>query len=309
MKVLCITADDWSNLMHVHSNALRSVGVDCTDLKLRPHAFGYATESNVVSASEMMQHVRKADIVNIYHSSRTIANLFAASGYRGKIAAWHTGSDYRREPYNITKMFKDIGVKHFFTDQCEFLLIDQTLKYVATAIDIQEMRKYHAQTPITEPYRIAHYPSKADVKGSEDIIRMMSEFGKEFRFTYSDEKVSHSEQLQRMSGCDVYIELFKPMLEGKPYGCFGVTAFEAAALGKVVITQNINQKAYADVYGDCPMIIANTEADFISALEMVRSYTPDELHRHQVDTFKWMFTKHSYESTGNRIKKLLEQLY
>jgi hypothetical protein len=306
MKVLNIAADDWANLMHVHANALRSVGVDCTDIKLRPHAFSYDTESQVVTSPEMVAAIRKADIVNIYHSSRTICNLIQATGLRGKFTVWHTGSDYRREPYAFTKMFKDIGVRSFFTDQCEFLLIDQTLKYVATAIDVQKMREYQLNKPISEPYKLAHYPSKADVKGSEDIINMVSEFGKDFRFSYSDEKVSHSEQLKRMADCDVYIELFKPTLEGKPYGCFGVTAFEAAALWCVVITQNINTKAYADVYGDCPMIIANTKESFVDALEMIRSYTPEELQKHKEDTQKWIWGKHSYESTGNRIKKLLE---
>ena len=55
MKVVNICWDDYANFSHENANALRSVGIDCVDLKLIPHVFGYSTESQRPSGKRVTQ--------------------------------------------------------------------------------------------------------------------------------------------------------------------------------------------------------------------------------------------------------------
>lgn len=307
MKILLCAADDWSNLMRGHANALRSVGIDATDLKLKPHVFGYDDASPVVKAGEMMAAMCEADIVMIYHSARSIVNLIRNSGIYllGKVVVVHTGSDYRNNPDEVRALFQSIGVVCEFTDQCEFLMIDPALKYVAAAVP---EHKKPIPAPNEFPVKVAHYPSKSEVKGTADIIRMMEKFQDKCYFKMDTELVPHAQQLQRLQACDIYVELFKLELNGQPYGCFGVTAFEAAALGKVVVTNNIYKEAYESVYGECELVIANTEEGFNTYMADLLSMTPDQLYEKRNATLNWVIRNHSYEATGNRIKNILAGL-
>lgn len=313
MKVLLVCADDWAGLMHGHAQALRSIGVDAEDCKLKPHVFQYDSESPVIKAGEMIAKIRTADIVMIYHSSRSIVNLIKQAGVKSKFVVVHTGSDYRSNPDEIRALFKSIGVVHELTDQCEFLMIDPALSYVTAAMDVDAIRR--TVNPLGYvPERgsklvLAHFPSKSDVKGSDSILSMIEPYKEKFHFHYSDERVSHQKNLFRMFNCDVYVELFQPELNGKPYGCYGVTAFEAAAMGKVVITQNIYQQAYRDAYGvDSPFVIANDAKEFSTILSGLSTWGNLTLERHQNETLAWVRKHHSLQATGERIKKVLERL-
>ena len=75
---------------------------------------------------------------------------------------------------------------------------------------------------------MGHFPSKPAVKGSDKIVEAMKNVKGNFEFRYSDKRVSWEEQIKRMSECDIYVERFT-----KDSG-FGITALEAAALGKIV---------------------------------------------------------------------------
>jgi hypothetical protein len=146
------------------------------------------------------------------------------------------------------------------------------------------------------------------VKIVEMIGNLKAKLSKEFIFKYSDAKVSHPEQLQRISGCDIYIELFKPELDGKPYGCYGVTAFEAAACGKAVVTQNIRKDVYLSTYGHSPLIIANTETDFIQSMSGLLNLPEIGLVELQTETYNWLMLKHSMRASGLHLNKILSAL-
>lgn len=310
MKVLNICADDWANFMHGHTLALRSAGVDVTEAKLRPHVFGYSTETPVIKPSEMSALIRSADIVQIFHSSKSIANLISAAGLKGKFTVWHTGSDYRSDPDGVRDRFKSLGVVKEFTDQCEFLMIDPDLTYVTAAVDVEGIRMSVNPMGLPEEYgskfSIGHYPSKSGVKGTEKVLELIKPHVDKFFFHHSDEKVSHDRQLSRMNNCHIYVELFQNELNGKPYGCYGVTAFEAAALGKVVITQNIHKEAYFKAYGcEAEFILANTEYGFTAALNELAGYSVHKMQLRQDRVLQWVKKHHSIQATGERMKNIL----
>ncbi len=83
-----------------------------------------------------------------------------------------------------------------------------------------------------------------------------------------------------------------------------ITAFEATALGSLVITNNINRSAYEDVYGHQPFLTPNTEAAFINTIIGLADRDSFELAK---ETFHARFyEKHGITETGLRIKSLIE---
>lgn len=305
MKILNICYDDYANYMYNQTRAMKSVGMDVSAIKLKRHSFGYSYQCSITTDKKIMQEIRKADIVQIFHSCKKSLELISHANPSIPITVWHTGSVFRENPVNITELFSRNNLKKVFTDQCEFLMIDKTMQYVAIAIDTPKM---HSNAPNKDKYVLAHYPSKSNVKGTDDILRMMAGLKGSCYFKFSNTLVSHEDQMFRMSKADIYIELFKPELNGRPYGCFGVTAFEAASLGLVVVTQNIHEQAYINVYGECPLIISNTEESFCRNIEKLLFMNREEIEKIKAETLKWVTEKHSMKATGYRIRDLITGL-
>lgn len=309
MRILNICADDWANYMYSQSMAMRSIGMDVIALKSNRHSFGYEDQCSVSSDSHISNLIKAADLVQIFHSCKRSANLVRSVNPNIPITVWHTGSLYRAAPKETSNFFaQNNNIKLELTDQCEFLSVDPRLAYVAVAIDIHRIRRYQVEKQIGTRYIVSHYPSKSSVKGTEDILRMMRPLKDLCTFKSDDKIVPHKEQIRRMSEADIYIELFKPVLNGQPYGCFGVTAFEAAALGKIVVTNNIGKDAYESVCGNCELVIANTEYAFSTYMRDLLSMNPAQIKDKQTKTLEWVVEKHSLKATGERIKSILSNL-
>lgn len=305
MKILIISFEDWANFAHDQANALRNVGIDCIDLKVKSHLFFYETQSRIANSEQIKKQIKESDIVFFMHSWSEY--LKYASNLGKRCIVYHTGTAYRINPNASNEIFNPY-VEATFTDQCEFMELGaKNIKYVATAIDTNKIEPLPWTTK--DKTTFGHYPSNSQVKGTIEILNMLNEIDPEeekFYLTHDIKTIPHSEQLKRMSWCDVYIELFKPTLYGKPYGCYGVTAFEAAALGKIVITNNLHQKVYNDAYGaTCALWITNTPENFKKCIEKLINYTPQRLSDTMEYSRDWVTEKHSYKATGNYIKKLL----
>ena len=312
MRVLNVCVSDWANYSYDNAEALKSIGVDAKSYKMLPHPFKYENESALLKPAEMLEEIDKADVVQIMHTEPQM--LEYCKQMNVPCVVYHTGSRYRSDPEKWNDVFNPY-VKKVFTDQCEFMQLGgKDITYIATAVDTDKIPPVTPFFKVPNDIIFGHYPSKEDVKGTIEIKRMMDIVlkGSTAKFICSESsetvtgRVSHDEQLLRMACCDVYIELFKPELRGKPYGCFGVTAFEAAALGKVVVTQNIHEKVYEDAYGECALFLCNYEKAFINTVTALIK-TP-LIEGYQRNTRAWVVEKHSYKATGTRIKKLLEEL-
>lgn len=309
MKVTNLCFDDYANLAYNNAMALQSVGVECISLKRRKHAFGYANESKVAGTSQMIEACRDADVVQIFHSW-DFANHIGLKDKKKVI--WHTGTTYRLNPKKWNAFFNPI-VDMTITDQCEFMHLGaKNIHYMATAIDTDKIMPIERE--IKAPYKIGHYPSNPDVKGTAAIIEMVGEVMKlhpgKFTFDCDTKILPHEENLKRIGECDIYFELFAPTQHGKEYGCFGVTAFEAAAMGCVVITQNSYPDVYSHAYGMLsPFWLAHSKKQFFDIIHLL-------IHEENY-FFKEMATKndrkiikrqHSYQATGARMKMLLEKI-
>lgn len=284
MRILNLSSNDYANMAHENAKALRSIGVNCRDAKLQKHIFGYAGQSQIIRFHEIKEVVRSYDIIQIFHSDVHIFN--EVMKYRPKrVIVYHTGTRYRENYELLNKHFE--RANGIITDQCEFMSLGD-MDYLAPSVNVNLTPKRKGGKLI-----VGHFPSNPEVKGTAAIRSVLDGFRDKFEIRIDTRRMSHAENIKRMSECHVYIEMFKPMLNGNPYGCFGVTAFEAAAVGCKVITNCINQKAYTDVYGDMPFIIANTKRGLINSLNNIEQLTPAGL------------SQHSEQKTGERILKLI----
>ena len=299
-RVLNLASNDYANMSHNNAKALRSIGVNCFDYALNKHPFGYESQSDIVTREEIISMVNKFDVIQIFHSCSIILNLVKIGRFKGKLVVYHSGSRYRSEHDKFNELFKHVNV--IITDQTEFIkLCDNDIHYLAPHIELEQTEKRKDGKLI-----IGHYPSNSDVKGTEDIKTMLEPFKNYFEIRIDTNIIPHEDNLKRIAECHIYIELFKPELNGKQYGCFGVTAFEATSLGCLVITNDLNMDVYHSVYGLTPFQIANSKESFIETLEQLKEFSIEQLNE-LVEYFECDFrNNHSIESTGKRILELIK---
>jgi hypothetical protein len=291
--IVNIASNDYSNYSHDNARALRSVGVDCIDVVLQRHRF-YKDQSRQVDLGQMLKIVKQASIVQVMHSDDKLYDYVKDSGK--KIIVYHTGTRYRENHLNLERIFKGVTS---ISDQTEFMTLGSH-KYIVSPVDLDL-----APTIKFKPIKVGHYPSHAWTKGTDEIIEMLSPFMKRINWQHSTGLVDHPEQLRRMAKCDIYVELFKPEIKGKAYGCFGVTALEACAMGKITVTNNLFPKVYTDVYGTCPMTIINEKEKFINYFNQILDADVKFISDLQVQNYEIMKQNHSFVNTGNRLARII----
>lgn len=299
MRIVFINYNDYSNLTFGWSQSLKSVGLDSDCFTLTRHDFDYHNQAEYVSQDRMKREISAADIVVIGHSKAFLLEMVKPFNKRVYVA--HTGTEYRQSPNEMNAIFNTF-VSGTITDSPEFMTLGaRNIVYVAAAIDTDTIVPRETNN---NQLLFAHYPSKAINKGSDFIRKTMSDLLNEvggFAFDYSESNLPHEANLERISKCDIYIEMFMPEQTGKPYGSFGVTAFEAAAMNKIVITNCAHLKVYKQAYSCIPkMIIANTETEFI---DWIKIFIRDGIS--DIGSRNWIVEKHGLQATGKYLKQIL----
>jgi hypothetical protein len=302
MKILNISQHDYASFAHDNAKALRSVGVDVTDVTLNPHKFDYPSQSTHITADTMRKLIPQYDIIQLFHSSYKLLEIVLSVKHE-RLIHHATGSIYRQDP---------IGTNNLFNPHVDTTIIAlgefagmgaKNEHYCVGAVDTD--RLIPSDRPIHDPVRIAHYPSNPSVKGTDKILEMMSKITGNAELYHSPESRPYEAQLELMQDCDIYIELFAPTQNGKPYGSWGITALEAAAMGKVVFTQQLTKDVYRDAYGIYPNLeCIETEKDFIDKMQFYIN-NPEAIEYEQFMTRIWVYHNHSYKATGERLKQLL----
>lgn len=304
MKILNCCSSDWANFSHDNANALRSVGLNCMDVKFNKHEFGYDTESAIASKATMLSLIMEHDVVQIMHSDLLMLDL--CREFKGKLIVWHTGTAYRKNSDKLNAAFNPrVSLSICALGE----LMGKGAKnevYMVGAIDVKKLQPGYVNRDVC---KIAHYPSNETIKGSDEIFIAASEIYHKtdgaFDFVMSVEKVPYPEQLRRMDNCDVYIELFAPLQDGYGYGSWGITALEAAAMGKIVITCHTTVDVYEKSYKNrTPFFIANTKEELREQIERVAKMGAFDLKTMQSATRSWVARNHSYIATGNKWKEL-----
>ena len=295
MKVGLISASDWANFQWGLTKSLESVGVETISYKLERHPFGYTEQCPIITVQNIKETYKDCDVVLVVHSCWELLQYLPEL----KCIPVHTGTAYRQWFELINEKFKNSPFSIIALP--EFQKLAPNYKYLVGAVECELPQK-----ELGDRLVIGHFPSNPDVKGSNAILRIVEDLKRfnDFDFIWSYDRVSHEESLNRINKCDIYIELLASEQGGKPYGSFGITGLEAAALGKIVITQSINDDGlYNHEYGVNMMNLISNEEDLRKTLNTLLNYKGDFITGQQALTKTWIKENHSYKATGERLLK------
>lgn len=306
MKVLLLCRNDWANLGYIICQALRSVKVDAVSFKTSKHNFAYPNQSPMFkSKKEMKRIVSNVDIIQYIHSQ-----LVDVSGdiSKKKKVVLHGGSAYRQRSVKINKIFNPIVDMSIIQTGDMLGLGAKNEKWLLPPIDTNYIQpNYHYCGSKLSPI-FGHYPSYAKEKGTELIKGVMNKLGLKKRFRYSEKKVNWKDQLTRISQCDIYIEMFSMEQNGKVYGSWGMSTLEAAALGKIVVTNFVDIDRYKIEYGDCPLFICSTIEQFEEIIYKLSKMKKSEITYRKELTRKWVENFHSYKVVGKRLRGFYNEI-
>jgi hypothetical protein len=308
MKVLVLANTDWAGVGNNLTDSLCRVGVDaklyCKNKGLYQH------KNNSITKNQAIIFSKKCNIIQYMHSEKVDLDI----NLKGKkIVVFHGGGKYRDDPQQICNVFNGIVDCSIIQTYDLFGLGAKNEKWLLPGIDV------HSIIPVyninNNKIIVGHYPSSKIGKGSETIEKIIKNIkGKvpEFEFIRSYNRVSWDQQLKRLSEVDIYIErmsLQKLTKNGwKRTGVWGMTALEAAALGKIVVTNFYGKKFYKKQFGDYALQVADSEKQMTEILINLLSSTKKELLSLKKETVKWVKEKHSLEVLGKRLRSIYENL-
>lgn len=303
MKILNVAHTDWANFQYDNMKALRSAGLQCDSLTLNPHPYYGQDQSETASLDVMKERIADYDVIQFFHDNLSLFNLLLPSMVGKKIIPYHTSSYYRAN-YALVNATMNLYAYKSVNAMPEFMGTGAHNEvYMVGAVDTDTIKPNDYWRGICSTF--SHYPSNAEVKGTENIKRLMAKtnVGAQY-FKCSTDIVSYADQLARMQECDVYIEMFtdKDGL-GSPYGDFGITALEAAAMGKIVVTNFRHKHVYKHYYSGFFAFCPSNEMEFIGIVNEIASYRGAEAAHFQKLSRMWVEQNHSYKATGEYFLK------
>lgn len=331
-KVMLCSIKDHANLGWELSQALQEAGVhaDAYSFSGYPRSGTGRTVAERIKLEQFSEIAEKYDIIQIMHSGCTgdctnpgkyfLKTLKSAKSSlseilmqsKKNIVIFHGGSVYRVNHKKINKIYnKYIGATIVQTlDLCNLGAKNEhwLLPSVDTKI-ISTLKKDNSGKKLI----FAHYPSSAKTKNTSLIKKIsktaQEEFGQRIGFNISDVKVSHFDNLKRISNCDVYIEHLSLNLQGRWYE-FGITSVEAAAMGKIVITMSRDKEQYKKEYGlELPFCTVSSEQEFYNILKHLSSLDRGDIKKMQDEHFMWAQAVHSRRSVGLRLAKIYDGVW
>lgn len=314
IDALLIANHDWANTGFRFSRSMRMMGINALMIKAEPHPFMYPEQAIVhpelKGEQSSLPHVKdlieSAKVVHFIASSSIELDPIPGKKY----VVQHGGSVYRFHSAEINKYFNKFCDATII--QCPDLLglgaKNETLIYYP--VDTELIQPVFE--PLSDRVLIGHFPSNPVVKGTERIIRIIKELEEDptvrdkfeyigLRDTGKLYHVTWWNNIRRMSECDILVETCNDELRDKPYGEWGNTALEGAALGKIVITNSIHKHHYDREYGDCALEIANTRKELKEALKKWICASHSEREEKRKQTREWAHAKHGMKATGERI--------
>jgi len=304
MRVIFLSHQDYANYSFYKSESLKSVGVDCDAYVLKPHPFGYPKQAIRSTVEEIQKEIEKADLIHVMHSCGTMWDLVKHTGKR--IIVWHTGTRYREAPEKHNERWNPIVEKSIFALGEFEKLGCANPTYEGITVNTDELQLSHYNNGIIT---FGHFPSNPQVKGTQNIMRVLSELSLKYRGRFkqniSIKRCDYVRQIRRISGCHAYIEMSSTTQGGKPYGSWGTTALECSAMGKPVITNSLWDECYKKYYGDHKLIVANSKGELKNKIEFLLSLSVKEIMEMGEQARQWVVDKHSYKATGERLIKYL----
>ena len=300
MDILFCAIKDWANAGSLMAKAVRSVGGDAQCVVRHHHVFNYGNNNNNtqwINIVELQKMVDESKAIVLLHSDEYQKLEFSGQ----KVAVFHGGSKYRRHYQKLNRLFNRF--------------VDITLIQTADLLEKGPKDAYWVMPPIDTEYLLpdfktedklifAHHPSNSRFKGSDAIKYIMSRFP-DVRFNFDLSILEWNSHLDRLRKCDVYIERMNLNREGNVTGVWGMSAMEAAALGKIVVTNDLWRSSYIKHFGNCPLIVANSVEELEEVVTNIISMSKSDIISLKKATRYWVVKNHSMEPTGKRLMGIL----
>jgi len=305
MNVVLLSDMDNANLSYILTQSLISVGVEASSYKKVLHDYKYPKQSFLFKDFNMKEIIDKADIIQYMHS--LLIDVGGDHSSKKRIV-FHGGSAYRNKPRFRNQIFNSI-VDMSISQTGDLLNLGaKNEKWLLPPINTEELKPDYVFHGTDIPL-FAHYPSNPKKKGTKVIQDTITKIGLNNHFRCVTSRVEWKKQIQRMSECDIYIELFLPVLRKRKYGEWGMTALEAASLGKIVVTNFFSLDRYKIEYGDCPFVVCNTVDQLEKNIFELSKMSKDEILEKKMLTRKWVETYHSYRAVGKKLKSFYGELF
>jgi glycosyltransferase involved in cell wall biosynthesis len=332
IDALLLAKDDWANTMYRTWRCLIHLGLNCVAFKGNPHPYKYPHEAPIhpsltsipisyspvaVQAPGLETLIRESHVIHLFAATCPIFHHDMQFYNQAKVVVQHGSSAYRQMPEVCNNVFNKIADATII--QCPDLLglgaKNEVFIYYAVDTDFLQPN-YERVDP--DKIIIGHFPSNPHVKGTQAIINVIKQLKEEpslkdkFEFVFPDKTLSWVGNLKRIEKCDIIIETLNPKQVDKKFGEWGNTALEAAALGKVVITNSHSVHIYEKQYNRKLMLqIANTPEQLATTLRTILMGWNDEDYRKMKErTRKWVVMNHSIPSTAERLwEKVYKHLF
>lgn len=306
-EILFSCIDDWANVAYLLQESMRAVGVNALAVTQKPHGFDYADQATIMPYKEQQALADESKIVVHMHSRMTVKPTKEGVHH----VAFHGGAKYRFAAAQNNNQFNKF-VDCTLIQTADLLgLGAKNEEWILPPIDLKAIKPKFGI--LDTKVKVAHYPRSAREKGSVAINRVMAgikkdkALGKKLAYTYDSTRVEWAKNIERMRQCDIYIETMAPLHMKHPHGVWGMTALEAAALGKIVVTNFKGLKRYESEYGPCALQVADTEEQLDHVMRRLLAMSVDELESLQITTREWVEKYHSFEAVGKRLKAVFDK--
>ena len=319
MDVLMLTFNDWANTGWKFSKCLELLELNVVFLKGKKHKFNYPNQGRIdprlskargifppiLHAPHLRPMMEEAKVIHF------IASTFVNTGadLKGKnVVVQHGGTRFRKGPGKINSLFNSFS--DYSIIQCPDLLglgakNEILIYYPVDTNFIQPNFDFEDPKSIL----VGHFPSNPQNKGTSTILKVIKKLkaNKKLKFRYignPDTKrcsIDWIKNLDRLGKCDIIIETCNLVQNGRKFGEWGNTALEAAALGKIVVTNSLTIELYKKEYGNCTLYIANNENELENQLTKLITMDRSELKIEKERSRDWAVKNHSMEATAKRL--------
>lgn len=317
--ILFLSVRDYSRMGYLLSKSLNKVGVESISL-VSKLSLEHSNDNQSLlysSQEELSKFVKRASVIIWMHSVHTPVNDYIQKGT--KLVVFHGGSRYRVGYKKKNRFFNPL-VDMSIIQTGELLELGaKNKRWLLPPIDVDSIKpKFGVHNPII----IGHYPSNKidpehDIKGTLSINKVIRDLKRttklDFKYKYEDAykvfpRVSWKKNLKRMGKCDIYIESLNIDSTSDNQHDWSLTALEAAALGKIVITNFRYKDKYLKEYGNCELQIVSRKKELRKVLIRLLKSSPEELETLQRRTRAWVEKYHNFEAVGNRLKTFINDI-
>ena len=334
IDVLAITQHDWSNTLFRYCKCLKYLGLNVRAFKGQPHRFNYPEQIAIhtalitqpksffpviIEAPELREYVEAAKV--IWFHAGTFIDTGADLSNKHVIVSY-SGGTFRNEPEKCNTLFNPI--------------VDATIMQFPSMLNKGAKNEHLIYYPVDTDYIspqyerwentkdkliVGHFPSDPCSKGTEIVLAAIKDlqytFASKFMYAgvqsmeYGKWHVDWPICLSNMAVTDIIIETIKPIIDGNPFGTWSNAALEAAALGKIVITNSYDLELYKKEYSaEWEFFIVSNREELKNVLEELFEYSDDEIRQKKEATRKWVVENHSIPVTAKRLwEKILKNFF